>query len=112
MSFQSRILGPNPLDVITVSDMCADLVVTGNVRPEFHQLEQLVSDYSLELGGSANIFASQMVKLGARAGIIGYVGQDVFGEFALRELQQIKVDVARVRKHPSIKTGMGIALAE
>jgi hypothetical protein len=40
---------------MTVSDMCIDLVVTGNVRPEFHQVEQIVGDYALELGGSANI---------------------------------------------------------
>jgi ribokinase len=102
----------DPQTVLMVSDMCADLVVTGNVRPQFHQVEQVVGDYSLELGGSANIFASQMVKLGARVGVIGYVGQDIFGEFALRELQQIGVDITRVKKHPSNLTGIGIALAE
>jgi sugar/nucleoside kinase (ribokinase family) len=102
----------DPLAVLVVSDMCADLVVTGDVRPQFHQVEQIVGDYSLELGGSANIFASQMVKLGARIGVIGYVGPDIFGEFALRELQQISVDITRVKKQPSNKTGIGIALAE
>jgi ribokinase len=100
------------LDVLTVSDMCTDLVVSGNVHPEFHQVEKIVGDYSLELGGSANIFACQMAKLGARVGIIGYVGQDVFGEFALGALQQIGVDTTRVKRHPSTKTGIGIALAE
>jgi hypothetical protein len=95
----------DPLAVLMVSDMCADLVVTGNVRPQFHQVEQIVGDYSLELEGSANIFASQMVKLGARVGVIGYVGRDIFGEFALRELQQIGVDITRVKKHPSNVSG-------
>lgn len=55
------------LDVFCVADMCVDLVLAGNVRPQFHQVEQLIDTYTLELGGSANIFASQFAKLGGRA---------------------------------------------
>jgi ribokinase len=112
MQLQKSNIATDPVDVMTVADMCVDLVVVGNVRPEFHQVEQIVGDYSLELGGSANIFASQLVKLGARVGVIGYVGRDAFGEFVLRELQEIGVDTSRVKKHAVLKTGIGIALAE
>lgn len=100
------------LDVLTVSDMCVDLVMTGDVRPRFHQIEQIVDNYELELGGSANIFATQLVKLGAKAGVIGWVGQDAFGEFVFQKLQAIGVDISRVSRHPSLKTGIGVALAE
>jgi ribokinase len=92
--------------------MCVDLVVSGNVRPQFHQVEQIVDNYSIELGGSANIFASQMAKLGERVGVIGYVGCDSFGEFALQELGKLGVDTTYVQRHPSLKTGLGIALTE
>jgi ribokinase len=112
MQLQSNNLAPDAWDVATVSDMCVDLVVSGNVRPEFHQVEQIVGDYSLELGGSANIFATQLAKLGARAGVLGYVGADMFGEFALQELDQIGVDTTRVKKLSSLKTGIGIHLTE
>src|SRR6266567_615113 len=112
MTLQSNNLAPNPFDVVTVSDMCADLVVSGNARPEFHQVEQIVGDYSLELGGSANIFASQLAKLGARAGVLGYVGADMFGEFVLQQLDLIGVDTTRVKKLASLKTGIGIHLSE
>jgi ribokinase len=37
---------------------------------------------------------------------------DVFGDFALRELQAIGVDTTRVKKRTSLKTGIGIALVE
>jgi sugar/nucleoside kinase (ribokinase family) len=100
------------LDILCVADMCVDLVVAGNVRPQFHQAEQLVDDYSIELGGSANIFVSQFVKLGGRAGVVGWVGQDVFGQFVLEKLHAVGVDTSRVRQHPQLKTGLGIALAE
>jgi len=112
MQLQSNNLAPHPWDVASVSDMCVDLVVRGNVRPEFHQVEQIVGDYSLELGGSANIFASQLAKLGARTGVLGYVAADMFGEFALQALEQIGVDVTRVKKLSSLKTGIGIHLTE
>lgn len=100
------------LDILCVADMCVDLVVTGNVRPQFHQAEQLVDDYSIELGGSANIFVSQFVKLGGRAGVVGWVGQDAFGQFILEKLHTVGVDISRVGQDPQLKTGLGIALAE
>jgi len=100
------------LDVLCVSDMCVDLVLAGNVRPRFHQVEQIIGGYTLELGGSANIFATQFAKLGGRAGVIGWIGGDVFGRFALERLRGCGVDASRVRVHPSEKTGLGVALAE
>jgi ribokinase len=101
-----------PLDVLCVADMCVDLILTGNIRPQFNQVEQLIDKYVFELGGSANIFASQFVKLGGRAGVIGGVGQDFLGQFVLDKLQDIGVDFSRVRRHQHLKTGLGVALAE
>jgi len=99
-------------DVFCVADMCVDLVLSGNVRPRFNQVEQLIDNYVIELGGSANIFASQFVKLGGRAGVIGWVGKDAFGQFVLERLQTIGVDVSLVGYHPHLRTGLGVALAE
>src|SRR5262245_28275982 len=99
-------------DVLAVSDMCVDLVIRGNVRPQFSQVEQIIGDYFLEMGGSANIFISQIVKLGACGGLIGWVGEDSFGEFLVRRLHEIGVDTTYVRRHPTIKTGVGVALVE
>jgi hypothetical protein len=47
-------------DVITCGDMCVDLIVTGSdVVPRFGQVEKLVDDYVVEMGGSRCIFACQ-----------------------------------------------------
>jgi sugar/nucleoside kinase (ribokinase family) len=99
-------------DVLSVADMCVDMILTGNVRPQFHQVEQIIGDCSIELGGSANIFASQMAKLGSRSGVLGWIGRDVLGDFALRELNGAGVDTSNVRRHPTLKTGIGFALSE
>lgn len=100
------------LDVAVASDMCVDLVLRGNVRPQFHQVEQLIDDYCLELGGSANIFAAQMAKLGARAGVIGFVGNDAFGSFILDRLRDAGGGASLVQQRESVGTELGVALAE
>jgi sugar/nucleoside kinase (ribokinase family) len=99
-------------DVLCVADICVDLVLTGNVRPRFRQVEQLIDDYAVELGGSGSIFATQFVKLGGKAGVIGRVGDDAFGRFVLGKLNSLGVNTQHVRMDGSVKTGLGVALAE
>ncbi|MCJ7701787.1 MAG: carbohydrate kinase family protein, partial [Anaerolineales bacterium] len=98
-------------DIITFGDMCVDLIVTGeDVIPEFGQVEKLVGDYELEMGGSCNIFACQAAKLGLNVGILGRVGDDDFGRLIIRRLDESGVDTRHVIVDPDIKTGLGVAL--
>ena len=100
-------------DILTFGDMCVDLIVTGDdVVPQFGQVEKLVGDYELEMGGSCNIFACQCAKLGLRVGIIGRVGNDDFGRLVLHRLVESGVDVQHVIVDPTLKTGLGIALCQ
>lgn len=98
-------------DVVTFGDLCVDLVVSGpDVSPEFGQVEKIVEDYSLEMGGSCSLFACQAARLGLRTGIVGKVGQDSFGDLILCRLREHGVDTHDVRVDPCLKTGLGIAL--
>ena len=55
-------------DIITFGDMCVDLIMSGgDIVPRFGQVEQLVEDYTLEMGGSTCIFACQAARLGLKA---------------------------------------------
>jgi len=100
-----------PFDIVTIGDTCVDLIVElGNVSPQFGQVEQWVSDYFLEMGGSTCIFACQAAKLGLNVAILGRVGDDAYGELVLDRLQQSGVDTCYVARDPSVKTGLGIAL--
>jgi ribokinase len=99
-------------DVGLVADMCVDLIVRGNVRPRFQQVEQLVTDYELEIGGSANVFACQMAKLGLRTKVIGKVGKDTFGAHLFQILVQEGVDTSAIKIEPDLKTGLGVTLVE
>ena len=99
-------------DVVTISDSCVDLLLYGNVVPRFGQVEQLVDDYLLEMGGSCAIFACQAAKLGLKTGILGRVGEDDFGHLVLRRLQGCGVDTRHMIVDPSLKTGVGVALCK
>ena len=103
---------PKPYDILTIGDMCVDLVLSGqDVVPEFGQVEKIVDSYLLEMGGSCCIFACQAAKLGLRVAIIGVVGQDSLGDLMITRLAEAGVDTRFVRIDPSLKTGLGIALA-
>jgi sugar/nucleoside kinase (ribokinase family) len=98
-------------DIITFGDMCVDLIVAGgDVVPRFGQVEQLVDDYAIEMGGSCCIFACQAARLGLRVGILGRVGDDAFGRLIVRKLDACGVDTRHVIVDPALKTGLSIAL--
>lgn len=98
-------------EVVTFGDMCVDLIVSGgDVVPRFGQVEQVVGDYVLEMGGSCCLFACQAAKLGLRTGILGRVGDDAFGHLILDRLAGCGVDTTHVLVDPLLKTGLGIAL--
>jgi sugar/nucleoside kinase (ribokinase family) len=98
-------------DIITFGDLCVDLILSGgDIMPRFGQVEQIVGDYTLEMGGSCSIFACQAAKLGLKVAILGRVGPDSFGELMIRRMVESGVDTRYVKVDPALKTGLGIAL--
>ena len=89
------------------------MIITGeDVVPRFGQVEKLVGNYQLEMGGSCSIFACQAARLGLKTTILGRVGQDSFGSLVLQRLRGCGVDTRQVIVDPLLKTGLGIALCQ
>jgi sugar/nucleoside kinase (ribokinase family) len=100
-------------DIVTFGDLCVDFLMTGaDVVPQFGQVEKIVDDYFLEMGGSCSIFACQAAKLGMNVAILGKVGKDQFGELIVNRMQESGVDTQYVEIDPKLKTGCGIALCK
>ena len=98
-------------DIVVPMDLCVDFLLDcADVTPEYGQREKLVSDYTVEMGGSASIFACQAAKLGLKVAGIGVVGHDPFGELIVETLLQAGVSTEWVRIEPGAKTGVGVAL--
>jgi len=98
-------------DVLVFGDTAVDLIIGGaDVIPEFGQVEKLVERYTLELGGSCCIFASQAAKLGLKVGMLGKVGADAFGQLVIERLNAAGVDTQRMVVDPALQTGLTIHL--
>jgi ribokinase len=97
-------------DVVMVADLCADMLVRGDVRPVYGQVEQFVDDYEIELGGSAAIFASQFTRLGGRVALYGVVGEDVLGRFVRERVASLGISTQYLRTTTHSKTPVGLGL--
>lgn len=98
-------------DLLVVGDINADLILSGDVTPVFGQVEKLLDDASLLIGGSATIFACGAARLGLRVAFVGKVGDDVFGRFMRESLAGRGVDVSGVVVDPQVKTGLTVILS-
>jgi len=97
-------------DVLVAGEINPDLILTGDVRPEFGQVEKLVDLATLTIGSSSAIFACGAARLGLSVGFIGVCGEDVFGRFMLDEMSGRDVNIENVIVRPDGSTGMSIIL--
>lgn len=99
------------IDVVVVGELNADLILTGEVTPQFGQAEKLVDDATLTLGSSSAIFACGVARLGLRVAFIGKIGNDEFGRFVKSYLENRGVDTSGVVVDEQIKTGLSVILS-
>jgi len=102
---------PDPIDLLVLGDVNPDLILVGDVEPSFGQVERIVEDARLTVGGSGAIVACGAARLGLRTSICGVVGDDVFGRFMREELERRGVDVAGLLVDPGRPTGLTVVLA-
>ncbi len=98
-------------DVVVIGELNADLILRGNVTPAFGQVEQIIDDAALTIGSSSAIFACGAARLGLRVAFIGKAGDDEFGRFMRRELQQRGIDAGGVVIDPGLPTGLSVILS-
>ncbi|MFP3895251.1 MAG: carbohydrate kinase family protein [Anaerolineales bacterium] len=98
-------------DILVAGELNVDIIVRGDVRPEFGQVEKLVDDLSVYAGSSGGIFAASAARMGMHVLYVSRVGDDLFGHFALERLKKAGVDTSRVQIDPTTKTGASIALS-
>jgi sugar/nucleoside kinase (ribokinase family) len=97
-------------DILVAGEINPDLILTGDVQPEFGQVEKLIDSANLSIGSSSAIFACGAARLGLRVAFIGVCGDDVFGHFMLDEMQKQNVDVSNVIIGPDGQTGLSVIL--
>jgi len=97
-------------DILVAGEINPDLILSGNVLPEFGQVEKLVDRATLAIGSSSAIFACGAARLGLRVAFIGVCGEDIFGRFMLDEMQKRSVDVTNILIRKDGQTGLSLIL--
>jgi sugar/nucleoside kinase (ribokinase family) len=99
------------LDLLVVGDCNPDLVLRGGgVEPAFGQVERLVHEAELTIGGSAAIAACGAARLGLVTALASIVGDDPLGRFVLDALAERGVDVSGVAVRAGAQTGVTVVL--
>ena len=88
-------------DVLVIGDANPDLLLTGDVVPQFGQAEKLVDSADLVLGGSAAIVACGLARLGVATALAAVVGDDLFGGFVRDALTAAGVDTRWLSPTPA-----------
>jgi sugar/nucleoside kinase (ribokinase family) len=99
------------LDVVAVGELNPDLILDGLDGPPVLGREILASGCTFTLGSSTALCAANLAALGLRVGILGKVGQDLFGDFVLQALRDRRIDASRVIRDPTVRTGLTVSLA-
>ncbi len=99
-----------PFDILVAGEINPDLLLSGDVLPEFGQVEKLIDSATLTIGSSSAIFACGAARLGLKVAFIGVCGDDVFGRFMLEEMQKRDVNIEKVIIRPGGHTGLSVIL--
>ncbi len=101
------------IDVYVIGDINPDILVIGDdAAPEFGQVEKLVENVRLTVGGSSAITACGLARLGLRVAHGGIVGDDLLGQAIRDALRARDVDVSNVAVDPAIPTGATVILGK
>jgi sugar/nucleoside kinase (ribokinase family) len=99
-----------PYDILVAGEINPDLILSGDVEPDFGEVEKLVDSARLTIGSSSAIFACGVARLGLKVAFTGKCGDDVFGRYMLDEMQKRGVNVENVIVVPGEATGLGVIL--
>jgi sugar/nucleoside kinase (ribokinase family) len=98
--------------LLVLGDCNPDLVISGGrLDPAFGQVEQLVDEARLVIGGSGAITACGAARLGVQTALVSLVGNDHFGRFMLEALAGTGVDVSGCVTDEGRPTGVTVVLS-
>ena len=99
-------------DLLVAGELNPDiLIVDPTSGPAFGQVETIVDAIFLAIGSSSAIAACGAARLGLRTAFVGVVGEDAFGYFMLRALEDAGIDVSGCRIDPAVPTGATVIVS-
>jgi sugar/nucleoside kinase (ribokinase family) len=97
------------LDVVAVGNLNVDLIFASMRSIPRWGEEILVKDFDMRVAGSAGYFAIASARLGMECGLVACVGNDIFGDFMLKELKDERIK-ARIMVERSTASGICVSI--
>lgn len=99
------------LDVISIGDVVADLLMPVPRLPIEANRHQITEGLFIEVGGAGN-FLIAAAHLGLRAGALGSMGDDLYGQQVKELLAAEGIDVSGIRLVPGSRTTLCLVLMD
>ncbi|MGQ9729654.1 MAG: carbohydrate kinase family protein [Candidatus Zipacnadales bacterium] len=100
-----------PYTVMAFGDLNVDLILAGvRERPKFGG-EVLAESIGMHAGGSTANVAACCAQLGLSTVLVTNVGNDSFGDFLIREMQEFGVATAHILRHNTLRTGITVSIS-
>lgn len=97
--------------VFILGELNVDLIFSSDEISIEWNRERLVDRFDLVLGSSSAITACTLAGLGEMVYFVGVVGEDEFGHFCIKQLQEKGVDTQFVKTVSTLKTGVTLSLS-
>jgi len=96
--------------IVAIGELNPDLILQDySSFPELGK-EVVVRDCALTMGSATAICAVGLARLGNQVRFFGRVGQDPYGEFCIRFLERVGIDVSWMRPDENLKTGITVSV--
>lgn len=96
--------------VLVAGELNVDIILQGYHKFPTPGQEVLVDDFVMVLGSASAICAMGLARLGNPVSFLGKVGDDPWGQYCLDALTGRGIDVSRVVRDPTLKTGITVAI--
>jgi sugar/nucleoside kinase (ribokinase family) len=96
--------------VLFIGDINVDVIMGGMAAPPTLDREVPCQSFEIVMGASTVLCACAYASLGGTAAFAGLAGQDDYGDFMVRGLQDFGIDTSFVRRTSDVKTGVTVNL--
>jgi sugar/nucleoside kinase (ribokinase family) len=99
------------MDIIGIENPVMDFNILVDKMPDNTGFGSM-TDYSWQGGGNVGSAMVAAARLGAKCGMVGFVGEDKYGQFCLNDLNRHNIDTSHIIRDRGVNTTLVICFAE
>ena len=97
--------------ILVAGELNPDMILQGCRTFPAPGKEVLAGDFAMALGSASAICAMGLARLGNTVSFLSRIGTDLWGSFCLEILERGGLDISRVMRDPTLKTGVTVSIS-